>query len=124
MIETEILQHVNDMCIESLSPNIFEKWEAVKEGLLLTRKSLYNYSMQPYIEWFPITDIPPDDKQLRIAYKINNTSRVRDGSYSKIQGYFINEENSYIDTVNKQSMFIEVYAWSFETIPPDCNTLT
>lgn len=42
MKETEIIKKVNEMCIESLSPDMFEKWEDVKERLEVTRKDLKN----------------------------------------------------------------------------------
>lgn len=40
MEEIEILSQINKMCIESLSPEVFEKWEEVKIALKLTRKNL------------------------------------------------------------------------------------
>lgn len=38
--EKEILEATNEMCIESLSPENFEKWEDVKAALKLVRKGL------------------------------------------------------------------------------------
>ncbi len=38
--EPEILDLMDKMCIESLSPDVFEKWEAVKDQLKANRKLL------------------------------------------------------------------------------------
>ncbi len=38
--ELKILDLIDKMCIESLSPEVFEKWEAVKEQLKVNRKLL------------------------------------------------------------------------------------
>jgi len=40
MKEREIIDQVNKMCIESLSPEVFEKWEEVKRNLESVRKNL------------------------------------------------------------------------------------
>ena len=40
MKEREIIQAINNMCVESLSPEVFDKWEEVKFNLQLTRKDL------------------------------------------------------------------------------------
>lgn len=42
MEEQEILKEVNEMCIESLSPEVFEQWENVKKWLINNRKNLTN----------------------------------------------------------------------------------
>lgn len=42
MEEREIVARINEMCIESLSPDVFEKWEEVKKSLESTRKNLTN----------------------------------------------------------------------------------
>ena len=38
--EPELLERINTMCEESLSPEVFEKWQSVKEHLKSTRKNL------------------------------------------------------------------------------------
>lgn len=38
--EKVILNTMDEMCIESLSPDTFEKWEEVKEELSKVRKNL------------------------------------------------------------------------------------
>lgn len=45
--ELSILDSVNEMCIESLSPDVFEKWEEVKQQLKLNRAMLkkFNYAV-------------------------------------------------------------------------------
>jgi len=40
MLERAIIKVVNVWCIESLSPEVFEKWEEVKKNLELVRKAL------------------------------------------------------------------------------------
>lgn len=40
MKERQIIKKVHEMCIESLSPEVFEKWEEVKKNLEKTRKNL------------------------------------------------------------------------------------
>lgn len=40
--ELAVLDFVNAMCIESLEPLIFEKWEEVKKQLINNRKKLKN----------------------------------------------------------------------------------
>ena len=50
MEEREILNQINKMCIESLSPQVFEKWEEVKKGLELSRKDLSPIDWE-FIEW-------------------------------------------------------------------------
>lgn len=40
MTEKEIIEKMQSMCEESLSPDNFERWEKVKEGLELVRKNL------------------------------------------------------------------------------------
>jgi hypothetical protein len=45
--ELSILDSANEMCIESLSPEMFEKWEEVKQQLKLNRAMLkkFNYAV-------------------------------------------------------------------------------
>lgn len=38
-IETASLEIMHEMCIESLPPDLFEKWEEVRAALLATRKA-------------------------------------------------------------------------------------
>jgi len=38
--ECDIVLAIESMCIESLPPDIFEKWEEVKKGLIKSRKNL------------------------------------------------------------------------------------
>ena len=40
MEEKEIIEKMQGMCEESLSPDVFEKWEEVKKWLLKNRKNL------------------------------------------------------------------------------------
>ena len=40
MTEKEIIERMNEMCEESLSPEVFEKWIDVKQWLESTRKNL------------------------------------------------------------------------------------
>jgi len=40
MTEIEILTAIDNMCAESLTPDNFDNWEAVKDGLRLTRPLL------------------------------------------------------------------------------------
>lgn len=40
MKEQEILKEVNEMCVESLDPEVFEQWENVKKWLINNRKNL------------------------------------------------------------------------------------
>ena len=40
--ELNTFNHINEMCIESLSPETFEKWEDVKKELNLNRSILKN----------------------------------------------------------------------------------
>lgn len=44
--EKEILNAVNEMCVESLSPDTFEKWEEVKKALAMVRKNIINENMK------------------------------------------------------------------------------
>lgn len=50
MQEREIVLRMNEMCIESLSPDVFEKWEEVKKALELVRKDLSPIDWE-IIEW-------------------------------------------------------------------------
>lgn len=38
--EKELMKIIQKMCEESLSPENFEKWEAIKKALFATRKDL------------------------------------------------------------------------------------
>lgn len=38
--EKIILKYIDKMCMQSLSPEVFEKWESVKNNLLKVRKNL------------------------------------------------------------------------------------
>lgn len=38
-IEIASLEVTHEMCIESLSPDLFEKWEEVRSALMETRKA-------------------------------------------------------------------------------------
>ena len=40
--EKELLEQVNDMCIESLPPELFEQWEVIKSELFKNRKIVSN----------------------------------------------------------------------------------
>ncbi len=40
MTEKKILKTIDQMCIESLSPEVFKKWEDVRTWLVKTRKNL------------------------------------------------------------------------------------
>ena len=40
MKEKEIIKSMQKMCEESLSPEVFDKWEEVKKNLERTRKNL------------------------------------------------------------------------------------
>ena len=40
MEEKEIIEKMQNMCEESLSPDVFEKWEEVQKALQLVRKEL------------------------------------------------------------------------------------
>lgn len=44
--EKELIAIINKMCKESLSPELFEKWEEVKKALETNRKSLTNSATQ------------------------------------------------------------------------------
>lgn len=39
-LELQTLTNMDIICIESLSPEVFEKWEEIKESLKLVRKNL------------------------------------------------------------------------------------
>lgn len=54
MNEEQIVSKINEMCIESLSPDVFEKWEEVKSQLESIRKDLKQN---------PVKEKQPDNRE-------------------------------------------------------------
>lgn len=64
-VEQQVIEIVDGMCTESLSPKVFEKWEDVKAGLQLSRPELQNKA-------------EPDTYQLKEKNSFGNYNRFTD----------------------------------------------
>lgn len=56
--EIIVMEYINEMCIESLPPDVFEKWDDVRDMLIATRNAL---------KLVPISKITDEDAQ-QIGY--------------------------------------------------------